>query len=149
MNIKIESIRLKNFKAFKEVTIRDIPKMCVVVGANGAGKSTLFDVFGFLRDSLTNNVQIALSKGGGFREVRTRDEEGAIEIELKFRFQMTTKGTKKTPLATYVLAINENEGQIIIEREELRYRRGRSGQPWKFLAFYNGEGELLPMNSMM
>jgi len=141
MNIKIESIRLKNFKTFKEVTIRDIPKMCVVVGANGAGKSTLFDVFGFLRDSLTNNVQIALSKRGGFKEVRTRDAEGAIEIELKFRFQMTTKGTKKTPLATYILAINENEGQIIIEREELRYRRGASGQPWKFLAFYNGVGE--------
>ncbi len=141
MSIKIESIRLKNFKAFKDVTIRDIPRMCVVVGANGAGKSTLFDVFGFLRDSLTDNVQIALSKRGGFKEVRTRDADGAIEIELKFRFRMTTKTTKKIPLATYVLAINENNGQVIVEREELRYRRGSYGQPWKFLAFYNGAGE--------
>jgi len=140
MRIKIESIRLKNFKAFKDVTIRDIPRMCVVVGANGAGKSTLFDVFGFLRDSLTDNVQIALSKRGGFKEVRTRDADGSIEIELKFRFQMTTKTTDKTPLATYTLAINENNGQVIIEREELRYRRGSYGQPWKFLAFYKGEG---------
>lgn len=141
MNIKIESIRLKNFKAFKDVTIRDIPRMCVVVGANGSGKSTLFDVFGFLRDSLTDNVQIALSKRGGFKEVRTREADGAIEIELKFRFQMATKTTDKTPLATYTLAINESSGQVIIEREELRYRRGSYGQPWKFLAFYNGEGE--------
>ena len=141
MNTTIESIRLKNFKAFKDVTIRDIPRMCVVVGANGTGKSTLFDVFGFLRDSLTNNVQIALSKRGGFKEVRTRDAEGAIEIELKFRFHMTTKTTQKTPLATYTLALNERNGQVFIEREELRYRRGSHGQPWKFLAFYNGEGE--------
>jgi len=141
MNIKIESIRLKNFKAFKEVSIRDIPRMCVVVGANGAGKSTLFDVFGFLRDSLTDNVQIALSKRGGFKEVRTRDAEGAIEIELKFRFEIITKTTNKTPLATYNLAINQQNGQIIIEREELRYRRGSYGQPWKFLDFHNGEGE--------
>jgi len=141
MSTKIESIRLKNFKAFKDVTIRDIPRMCVIVGANGAGKSTLFDVFGFLRDSLTDNVQIALSKRGGFKEVRTRDVDGAIEIELKFRFQMTTKSTDKTPLATYTLAIRENHGQVIIEREELRYRRGSYGQPWKFLAFYNGSGE--------
>jgi len=140
MRIKIESIRLKNFKAFKDVTIRDIPRMCVVVGANGAGKSTLFDVFGFLRDSLTDNVQIALSKRGGFKEVRTRDTDGSIEIELKFRFQMTTKTTDKTPLATYTLAINENNRQVIIDREELRYRRGSYGQPWKFLAFYKGEG---------
>jgi len=141
MSTKIESIRLKNFKAFKDVTMRDIPRMCVVVGANGAGKSTLFDVFGFLRDSLTDNVQIALSKRGGFKEVRTRDADGAIEIELKFRFQMTTKSTDKTPLATYTLAISENNGQVIIEREELRYRRGSYGQPWKFLAFSNGAGE--------
>ena len=141
MNTTIESIRLKNFKAFKDVTIRDIPRMCVVVGANGTGKSTLFDVFGFLRDSLTNNVQIALSKRGGFKEVRTRDAEGAIEIEFKFRFHMTTKTTQKTPLATYTLALNERNGQVFIEREELRYRRGSHGQPWKFLAFYNGEGE--------
>lgn len=141
MNTTIESIRLKNFKAFRDVTIRDIPRMCVVVGANGTGKSTLFDVFGFLRDSLTNNVQIALSKRGGFKEVRTRDAEGAIEIELKFRFHMTTKTTQKTPLATYTLALNERNGQVFIEREELRYRRGSHGQPWKFLAFYNGEGE--------
>ncbi len=83
MSIKIESLRLKNFKAFKDITIRDIPRMCVVVGANGAGKSTLFDVFGFLRDSLTDNVQVALSKRGGFKEVRTRDADGGIEIELK------------------------------------------------------------------
>lgn len=141
MNTTIESIRLKNFKAFRDVTIRDIPRMCVVVGANGTGKSTLFDVFGFLRDSLTNNVQIALSKRGGFKEVRTRDAEGAIEIELKFRFHMTTKTTQKTPLATYTLALNERNGQVFIEREELRYRRGSHGQPWKFLAFANGEGE--------
>ena len=141
MKIRIEGIRLKNYKVFKDVTIPDIPRMCVIVGANGAGKSTLFDVFGFLRDSLTDNVQIALSKRGGFKEVRTRDADGAIEIELKFRFRVATRTTEKTPLATYTLAINDRSGQVIIEREELRYRRGSHGQPWKFLAFYDGSGE--------
>lgn len=140
MDIKIESISLKNFKTFKDVTIRDIPRMCVVVGANGTGKSTLFDVFGFLRDSLTDNVQIALSKRGGFKEVRTREADGAIEIELKFRFHMKTKTTDKKPLATYKLAIGEEGGQVIVEREELRYRRGSHGQPWKFLDFSKGKG---------
>ena len=141
MQIKIESIRLTNFKAFKDVHMRDMPQMCVVVGANGAGKSTLFDVFGFLRDSLTDNVQVALSKRGGFKEVKTRDEDGPIEIELKFRFPMTTRETQKNPLATYTLAVNEEKGKAIVEREELRYRRGSHGQPWKFLSFARGEGE--------
>jgi len=141
MQIKIESIRLQNFKAFKDATMKEMPQMCVVVGANGTGKTTLFDVFGFLRDSLLENVQVALSKRGGFREVKTRDTDGPIEIELKFRFPMTTKSGQKKPLATYTLAVNEKSGKAVVEREELRYRRGSHGQPWKFLSFAYGEGE--------
>ena len=141
MDIKIESIRLTNFKAFQDAIMREMPQLCVVVGANGSGKSTLFEVFGFLRDALTENVQVALSKRGGFKEVRTRDQDGPIEIELKFRFPMTTKATQKNPLATYTLAVNEQSGRAVVEREELRYRRGSHGQPWKFLSFANGEGE--------
>ena len=138
MSMKIESIHLENFKVFKNVTIKNIPRVCVIVGANGTGKSTLFDVFGFLSDSLTDNVQIALSKRGGFKEVRTRDATGAIVIEIKFRFKTNTK---KAPLATYTLAINSIEGNVIVEREVLRYRRGSHGQPWKFLEFDKGTGE--------
>ncbi|MCH7754942.1 AAA family ATPase [candidate division KSB1 bacterium] len=138
--MKIEAIRLKNFKAFKEIEMKEIPSFCVIVGANGTGKSTLFDVFGFLKDALTDNVQIALSKRGGYKEVHSRDSDGPIEIEIKFRFEMISDDKKKNPLATYTLAINEENGQPIVEREELRYRRGSYGQPWKFLEFSRGEG---------
>ena len=69
--MKIESIRIKNFKAFKKIEMRDIPRMCVIVGANGTGKSTLLDMFGFLKDALVDNVQVALSKRGGYaRSIR-------------------------------------------------------------------------------
>ena len=138
--MKIETISLKNFKAFKEIEMREIPSFCIIVGANGTGKSTLFDVFGFLKDALTDNVQIALSKRGGYKEVHSRDSDGPIEIEIKFRFEMKSDDKKKKPLATYTLAINEENGQPIVEREELRYRRGSHGQPWKFLEFSRGEG---------
>ena len=57
--MKIESIRIKNFRVFQDVTIERLQQMCVFVGANGSGKSTLFDVFGFLRDSLIHNVRSA------------------------------------------------------------------------------------------
>lgn len=69
--MKIESIRLKNFKAFRDVNLKDIPAFLVVVGANGTGKSTLFDVFGFLHDCLKTNVRQALDKRGRFPEVLT------------------------------------------------------------------------------
>ena len=46
--MKIESIKLKNFEAFKDVEMKSIPNFCVVVGANGSGKSTLFSLLGLI-----------------------------------------------------------------------------------------------------
>lgn len=135
--MKIESIRLKNFKAFKDTELKDIPKLCVIVGANGTGKSSLFSVFGFLKDALETNVQVALSKLGGSRgikEVRSRNSIGPIEIEIKFRAK------PQGPLMTYFLAINEHKGRSVVEKEILKYRRGSSGQPWHFLNFSRGKG---------
>lgn len=135
--MKIESIRLKNFKAFQDVELSNLPNFCVFVGANGTGKSTIFCVFGFLRDAMTSNVNTALAKLGGnrgFKEVRSRNSEGPIEIELKFRDQ------PDTPLTTYFLQINEKQGRAYVKREVLKYRRGSSGQPWHFLDFSSGKG---------
>jgi len=135
--MKLEYLRLKNFKAFKEAEFKDIPPFCVLVGANGSGKSTLFSVFGFLKDALSSNVQVALSRLGGSRglsEIRSRGQDGNVEIELKFR------ETGSSPLITYLLSIAERDGAAIIDREVLRYRRGSKGQPWHFLDFSNGKG---------
>ena len=44
--MKVESIRLTNFKRFKELTISGLPetaKLVLLVGENGCGKSSLFD----------------------------------------------------------------------------------------------------------
>jgi predicted ATPase len=135
--MKIESIRLKNFKAFKSTEMLDIPHFCVLVGANGSGKSTLFQVFAFLKEALASNVHTALIKLGGskgFREVRSRNSSGNIEIEVKFR----ERGDK--PLITYFLSIGEKNDYPFVEREILKYRRGSSGQPWHFLNFSKGKG---------
>lgn len=135
--MKIEYLRLKNFKAFRDVEMKDIPNFCVVVGANGSGKSTLFHVFGFLKEALSSNIHAALVKLGGSRgikEVRSRNTTGDIEIELKFR------ETKESPLVTYSLAIGEHDDRPVVKREVLKYRRGSSGQPWHFLDFTRGKG---------
>lgn len=137
MKLKLESLRLKNFRAFKNAEIKNIPGYCVLVGANGVGKSTVFSVFEFLKDALDNNVNAALGRLGGnrgFQEVRSRGTEGPIEIELKFRSK------DKGPLTTYLLAINEKNGKAFVEKEVLKYRRGSKGQPWNFLDFSDGKG---------
>jgi predicted ATPase len=135
--MKIELLRLKNFKSFKDTELSDLPNFCVIVGANGTGKSTLFQIFGFLRDAMNTNVNVAFSKLGGSRgikEVRSRASKGPIEIELKFRV------TPEGPLTTYYLKIIEKQGKALVDREILKYRRGSSGQPWHFLDFSKGRG---------
>lgn len=135
--MRIESIRLKNYKLFQDVTLQDIPKFCVIVGANGSGKSTLFDVLGFLRDSLTGNVRQALDARGRFKEVVSRGHESeTILIELQYR--MLIAGVSR--LVTYFLEIGEVKGKPVVRREILRYKRGPYGSPFHFLDFQNGSG---------
>ena len=139
----IEFIRLKNFKVFREVELRNIPRLCVLVGANGTGKSSLFSVFGFLKDALTGNVNTALARLGGargFAEVQSREADGPIEIELKFR------DAPSKPLITYFIQIGQEGGRAIVELEILKYRRGSKGNPWHFLDFSRGEGKAVTNN---
>ena len=134
--MKIESIRLKNYRSFQDLTLNDLPELAIFVGANGTGKSTLFDVFGFLSDALKNNVRQALTRRGGFKEVISRGQTGLIEVELQFRLEII----KRERLVTYRLEIGEEKGIPFIAREILRYKRGRYGSPYHFIDFAKGEG---------
>lgn len=135
--MQLKSIRLKNFRAFRDAELKNIPKFCILVGANGVGKSTIFSLFDFLKHLMSSNVNAALARLGGsrgFKEVRSRNAEGPIEIEIKFR------ETARSPLATYFLQIDERGGRAYVAREVLKYRRGSKGQPWHFLDFADGRG---------
>ncbi|MBI4937109.1 MAG: AAA family ATPase [Nitrosomonadales bacterium] len=135
--MRIESIRLKNYKAFRDATLKDIPPFLVVVGANGSGKTTLFDVFGFLHDCLKGNVRQALDARGRFKEVLSRDtDEDTILIEIQYRMPIA----EVERLVTYSLEISERNNVPYVKREILRYKRGRYGSPFHFLDFSNGEG---------
>ena len=136
--MKIETIRLKNFRALHDIDLRDIPPLAVFMGANGSGKSTLFQVFDFLKYALQHNVDKALQRMGGYKEVVTRGHvDEPIVIEIKFRMQIS----KVERLVTYYLEIAaDNSGSPVIQREILRYKRGRYGSPYHFLDFKKGEG---------
>nr|WP_272104809.1 AAA family ATPase [Microcystis sp. CS-574] len=122
---------------FKNIHIRDIPPFCVIIGANATGKSTLFDIFGFLRDALKNNIRQALQIRGGYREIITRGQEQEdIEIELQFRMKILD--TER--LVTYQIIIGQNNNRPVIKREILRYKRGEHGKPFHFLDFQLGQG---------
>lgn len=139
--MNIETIRVKNFKALRELELRDLPPYCVFVGKNGTGKTTLFRVFAFLKNCLAKNVRSALHLEGGrngLKEVLSRGHEREdLEIEIQFRLDIS--GTQR--LVTYLLIVGEDPQRgVIVKREILRYKRGAHGSPFHFLDFTNGEG---------
>ena len=104
--MRLISIKIKNYRVFENIEIKNIPGFCVIIGANGTGKSTLFDIFGFLRDALKNNIRQALQIRGGFNEVVTRGKQNEdIEIELKFRMKILSAER----LVTYVLIVGQEK----------------------------------------
>lgn len=133
--MKIESLKIRNYKVFRNVEIRDIPNLAVFLGKNGTGKSTFFDIFGFLHDCLNSNVRTALMKRGGYKEVVSREQTGDIEFAVQFR------PADGESLITYEISIGLDEtGRAVVKKETLRLRRGQKGSPWKVLDFSMGEG---------
>ena len=133
--MKIESLKISNYKVFQDVEIKDIPNLAVFLGKNGTGKTTFFDMFGFLHDCLNSNVRTALAKRGGYKEVVSREQSGDIEFVIKFR------PAENEPLITYEISIGlDITGKAVVKKEILRFRRGQVGSPWKVLDFSMGEG---------
>jgi len=138
----IEEIHIRNFKALKDVRLRNLPAVAVFVGRNGTGKTTLFRVFAFLKECLNSNVRVALQQEGGllgFKEVITRGCDPAKEkISIEIKFRLLIAGRER--LVTYHLEIGLENGKPIVSREILRYKRGRYGSPFHFINFENGSG---------
>ena len=131
--MQIEAIEIRNYRLFRHARLEDLPPLAIVIGANGSGKSTLFDVFSFLKESLIDNVAQAVARRGGFRELVSRKETGPISITIKFR-------ESSGRLATYQVDIALDGTRPVVDREILKFRRGKTGQPWHFLDFRRGVG---------
>ncbi len=135
--MRIERLRLKNFKVFRDVEVADIPAFCVIVGANGTGKSTLFEVFAFLKRCLTYNLRNAIGGAAGFRNLISRGyEDEAIEIEIQLRMEIA--GSNR--LVTYLLEVELKNNAPVVRREILRYKRQEYGAPFRFIDFRYGQG---------
>ena len=145
---RIEGIRIRNFRALRDVTLgrvfsmqqpQPLTPMTAVIGKNGAGKSTLFDAFGFLADCLGTGVEEAfdLRGRGGFERVKSQGADGPIAFEVYYKEEGNAR-----PI-TYELAIDrDSSGRPYVLRERLRQRRQRQtrGWPFSFLILDKGKG---------
>lgn len=134
---RIEYLRVKNYRALRDIELKAITPLTVFVGPNGSGKSTIFDAFAFLSESFSTGLRKAWDKRGRFKELRSRGESGPITFEVKYR------ENTRTPLITYHLEIDEDVKGPFVAREFLSWKRGSHGRPFNFLDFWSGSGEVV------
>lgn len=131
---RVETLHVQNYRALRDVRLDSITPLTVLLGPNGSGKSTVFDVFAFLSECFSEGLRRAWDRRGRFRELRSRDSDGPIIIELQYREKPST------PLITYHLEIQEKERGPIVSREFLRWKRTHPGAPFHFLDYSKGRG---------
>lgn len=134
---RIESLVVQNYRALRDVTLDNMTPLTVLLGPNGSGKSTVFDVFAFLAECFTDGLRKAWDRRGRFRELRSRDSDGPIVIEIKYRER------RGSPLITYHLEIDEETRGPVVKREFLRWKRGHPAAPFQFLSYQYGKGEVV------
>ncbi len=134
---RIEYLRVQNYRTLHNLELKKITPLTVFLSPQGSGKSTIFDVFAFLSECCTYGLRKAWEKRGGFRELRTRDTEGNIVFELKYREK------KKLPLITYHLAIAEDKTGPYVAEEWLEWKIRQRGRNFRFLDFKKGEGKVI------
>ena len=132
---RIESLRIRNYRVLKDVHLKKLTPLTVLIGPNGSGKSTIFDAFAFLAECLVTDPHRAMRRRGGMRELRSRGQSGNIAFELRYREQA------KAPLITYSLEFGIADRHLIVERERLSWQpKTRKRRPQHILDYRRGDG---------
>ena len=131
---RIEYLKVRNFRALREVELKKLTPMTVLLGPNGSGKSTIFDVFAFLAECFETGLRRTWDRRGRGRELKARSVTDPVTIEIKYRER------PRTPLITYHLSIDEEGGAPIVVREWLHWKRSSYGAPFRFLEYQHGYG---------
>ena len=134
---RIERLRVENYRVLKQVELKELTPLTVLLGPNGSGKSTLFDVFSFLSECFQYGLRYAWNRRGRAAQLRTRGAEGPIVIELQYRER------PGLPLITYHLAIDEVASGPIVAEEWLHWQREQHGRPFRFLEYHEGKGHAI------
>jgi predicted ATPase len=135
---RIESLKVQNFRALRELEFRTLTPMTVLLGPNGSGKSTVFDVFAFLAECFELGLRRAWDKRGRAKELKTRGGSGPVTIEIKYK-------EAQYPLITYHVAVDEGKSGPVVVEEWLQWRRGKlgkpqRGKPFRFIDYREGQG---------
>jgi predicted ATPase len=117
--MRIETIKIKNYKVFQDVTSPRLTGLNVFTGESGSGKSTFLDVLDFVCESMITNVATAVRNRGGLSRLKSQNSpEQDIEIELHLTIKKETSSSYNELI--YTIRIGEEDKEVIVKRETLK-----------------------------
>lgn len=112
---RLTYLRIKNYRALRDVELRDLTPLTVFIGPNGSGKSTVLDALAFLAEAVSGNLQQAWEKRNRFTGMRTRGSDGPISFEVEIL-------SVKDERVYYLLEVQESRNEVFITEEQLGTR---------------------------
>ena len=59
---RIERLKVRNYRALRNIELKKLTPLTVLLGPNGSGKSTVFDVFAFLAECFESGLRQSLGQ---------------------------------------------------------------------------------------
>ncbi len=108
---RITYLRIRNYRALRDVEFRDLTPLTVLIGANGSGKSTVLDALAFLEECARGRLQEAWRTRNGLSGIKPEGGSDKIAFECQIAF---AEGR-----ATYKLALGESDTEAIVRSERI------------------------------
>ena len=141
--MRIESVRLKNYKRFTELTIADLPetaRLVVLVGPNGTGKSSVFDSFLLKAQAAVSNLRLSGDREEYYDKVSQSQSTHEVARRVGIAFHGVGEGDMDWKSAFQVRSAYRNEADFRIE--QLRATKP-DGAARVGIAFHGvGEGDM-------
>lgn len=136
MNATVESLRVRNFRALRDVELVDLSALTMVCGPNGSGKSSLLDVFRFLHEAFTGGLRPAWQSRGGVEGIRSRGRSGPVRFEFGYRVGGDRFG--------YTVEVDQARSGPVVRSERLRWVSPPppAGQPVEIVQVEHGVGRV-------
>lgn len=114
---RLTSLRIRNYRALRDVEFRDLTPLTVLIGANGSGKSTVLDALAFLGECMQGGLENAVKKRQGIGRIQTANSGFG---GLAFQLVIQTTGVENR--LDYCLKLEEKNDRPLISSEWLTYK---------------------------
>ena len=114
---RINRVWAKNFRSVEDSTL-ELDSLTVLVGRNASGKSNLMDALSFIKDSLSFDLEAAISLRRGISDIRRSQLGGGRRRNIEVGINVETTRFRRQSNIDYGFVIASNAaGQYRVRRE--------------------------------